>query len=66
VKVGITWMDFTTDYANECIARAVVYGILCKKCTELYKSWGIVLENEQAERDWMDGKTKYPIPDMEE
>lgn len=55
----VSWMEYDTDI-EEGIVRTVAYGVLCDDCLKLYMSWGIVLESEKEEQDWLNGKTQYP------
>ena len=60
VKNGKAWMSYSIDFNAEKFVKAISYGVLCRKCISQYKSWGIILEDEQSERDWLAGKIEYP------
>jgi hypothetical protein len=42
------------------VDRCVSYGSYCAECRKLHREWGVVLEDEKAEQDWLNGKTEYP------
>lgn len=53
--VGILVMEHTRSGE-----RATEYCAACKGCRDMYREWGIVLENEEMERAWFSGEIDYP------
>ena len=61
---ALNTMNFKTDFNESGVTRCVSFGVYCEECKDAYERFGIVIHSMAEQRDWLSGKTSYPVIDI--